>query len=53
LLYRSWIALIVVVPLVVVLLVRIRDEERVLHEAFGTEWETYCQRSWKLLPFIY
>ena len=53
LLYRSWIALIVVVLLVVVLLVRIRDEERVLHEAFGAEWEAYCQRSWKLLPFIY
>ena len=36
-----------------VILFRIRDEEAVMHKEFGAEWETYCKRSWRLIPYIY
>lgn len=32
---------------------RIRDEEQLLREAFGTEFLTYQTRTWRLLPCIY
>jgi protein-S-isoprenylcysteine O-methyltransferase Ste14 len=32
---------------------RIRDEEQLLREAFGTEFLAYQSRTWRLLPFIY
>ncbi|MBI3300636.1 MAG: isoprenylcysteine carboxylmethyltransferase family protein [Deltaproteobacteria bacterium] len=32
---------------------RIADEERLLAEAFGQEYEQYRARTWRLLPFIY
>lgn len=32
---------------------RIRDEERLLLDAFGDEYRTYQERTWRLLPFIY
>lgn len=53
LLFRSWLALILVAALVLVLLWRIRDEEALMHQEFGTDWEAYCQRSWRLIPFVY
>jgi len=32
---------------------RIRDEEQLLQEVFGTEFLAYQSRTWRLLPFIY
>jgi protein-S-isoprenylcysteine O-methyltransferase Ste14 len=32
---------------------RIRDEEKLLREAFGAEFLAYQSRTWRLLPFIY
>jgi protein-S-isoprenylcysteine O-methyltransferase Ste14 len=32
---------------------RIADEERLLREAFGQEYEDYRARTWRLLPFVY
>jgi hypothetical protein len=32
---------------------RIRAEERLLREHFGTEYEAYCAQTWRLLPGIY
>jgi protein-S-isoprenylcysteine O-methyltransferase Ste14 len=32
---------------------RITDEERLLAETFGEEYEQYQARTWRLLPFIY
>lgn len=53
LVFRSWLALILVTVLTLVLLWRIYDEEALMHQEFGTDWETYCQRSWRLIPFVY
>lgn len=53
LLFRSWVALALAPPLLALLLLRIRDEEKVMHTEFGEEWEGYCARSWRLVPHIY
>jgi protein-S-isoprenylcysteine O-methyltransferase Ste14 len=37
----------------IILFYRINDEEAVLHQEFGGVWEAYCNRSWRLLPYIY
>ena len=53
LLFRSWVGLAAFIPVLGIILFRIHDEEALLHQTFGMEWETYCQRSWRLLPYIY
>ena len=53
LVYRSWLALILVAAITPVLIWRIHDEEALMHQEFGADWEAYCQRSWRLLPFVY
>jgi protein-S-isoprenylcysteine O-methyltransferase Ste14 len=35
------------------LALRIRDEERVLREAFGPAYDEYSRRSWRLIPPVY
>lgn len=52
-LFRSWIGLAVSVLFLGILLFRIQDEEIVLHQEFGQEWEVYCKRSWRLIPYLY
>lgn len=51
--FRSWIGLIASTLAVAVIWFRILDEEKLMHTAFGVEWEAYCKRSWHLLPYIY
>ena len=53
LVFRSWIGLIVSFAFLGVLLLRIRDEEALMHEEFEQEWEAYCKHSWRLIPFLY
>jgi len=53
LLFRSWIVLALFIPFLIVILSRIRDEEAVLLEEFGQDWEQYCKHSWRLIPFLY
>jgi protein-S-isoprenylcysteine O-methyltransferase Ste14 len=53
LVFRSWLALLLVAALILVLLWRIRGEEALMHRVFGAEWEAYSQRSWRLIPFVY
>ena len=52
-LFRSWLGLIATVFFLAILLYRIKDEEAVLHKEFDGEWEAYCKRSWRLIPYIY
>jgi protein-S-isoprenylcysteine O-methyltransferase Ste14 len=52
-LFRSWIGLVVIIPIVAGLTLRIKDEEGVLQKEFGSEWEAYCQQSWRLVPYLY
>ena len=51
--FRSGVGVVLVATLLVPLLARIRAEERLLREHFGTEYEAYCARTWRLLPGIY
>jgi protein-S-isoprenylcysteine O-methyltransferase Ste14 len=51
--FRSWIGLAAVVAVFGILLLRISDEESLLHQEFGTEWEAYCRTSSRLLPGIF
>ena len=53
LVFRSWLALILVAALTLVLLWRIHDEEAFMQHAFGAEWETYTRTSWRLIPLVY
>ena len=53
LLFRSWIVLTLFIPFLIVILLRIRDEETVLSIEFGHDWEQYCKHSCRLIPFIY
>jgi protein-S-isoprenylcysteine O-methyltransferase Ste14 len=51
--FRSWLGLILVGALALVLLWRIHDEEKLMHEEFGAEWEAYRRNTWRLIPFVY
>jgi protein-S-isoprenylcysteine O-methyltransferase Ste14 len=53
LLFRSWIALMALPFLLALLIFRLMDEEKLLREEFGGQWEAYVQRRWRLVPFIY
>jgi len=52
-LFRSWIGLALVPFILALLLFRIHDEEALMHQQFGDEWEQYCQRSWRLIPLLF
>jgi protein-S-isoprenylcysteine O-methyltransferase Ste14 len=51
--FRSWIGLVGSTGFIGIILFRIRDEETLMREAFGVEWEAYCEQTRRLLPFIY
>jgi len=53
LVFRSWLALILVAILLVVLLWRIHDEEALMRQEFGAEWDSYAKKSWRLIPYVY
>jgi len=53
LVFRSWAGLLLNVLLPGLLLERMKDEEALMHQEFGAEWEAYCKRSWRLIPHIY
>jgi protein-S-isoprenylcysteine O-methyltransferase Ste14 len=53
LVFRSWLALILVAALTLVLTWRIHGEEALMQQEFGTDWEAYSQESWRLIPFVY
>ena len=53
LLFRSWIVSTLFLPFLIVILLRIRDEETVLSIEFGHDWEQYCKHSCRLIPFVY
>lgn len=53
LLFRSWIGLALTGIFLVTILFRIKDEEAMMSQAFGAEWEAYCRRSWRLIPGLF
>lgn len=53
LIFRSWLALILWIFIIIVLLWRISDEEKLLLQEFSETWTDYTKKTWRLLPFVY
>jgi protein-S-isoprenylcysteine O-methyltransferase Ste14 len=51
--FRSGAGVVITALFLVPLVARIRSEERLLSDHFGAEYESYRQRTWRLLPGIY
>ncbi len=53
LVFRAGVGILLTALLLIPLVARIRSEERLLTEHFGTEYERYRARTWRLVPGIY
>ncbi|MBI1255915.1 MAG: isoprenylcysteine carboxylmethyltransferase family protein [Chloroflexi bacterium] len=53
LVFRSWLGLLIVALLALLLLWRIHDEEALMHQQFGADWEAYAGHSRRLVPYIW
>lgn len=53
LIFRSILGLLLAVLIAILILWRIPDEEKLLQKKFRQEWEEYCGRTKKLIPYIY
>jgi len=53
LLFRSWIGIVLTFLFIVIVSFRIKDEEALMGREFGEEWESYCKKSWRLIPGIF
>jgi protein-S-isoprenylcysteine O-methyltransferase Ste14 len=53
LIFNSGLALALTIGLLAVLIWRIGTEETMMRQAFGSDWTTYTQRSWRLIPLVY
>ena len=53
LIFRSQLVFPFLAFIVVFVAVRIRQEEKLLGEQFGAEFDAYRRRTWRLLPFVY
>jgi protein-S-isoprenylcysteine O-methyltransferase Ste14 len=51
--FRAGVGVLLAAALVPPLLARIESEERLLHSEFGTGYEAYCARTFRLVPGIY
>jgi len=51
--FLAWGTILLVLALIIVLLWRIKDEEKLMHQEFNEEWEKYKKRTFSLLPFVY
>jgi protein-S-isoprenylcysteine O-methyltransferase Ste14 len=51
--FRSGVGVVIAVMMLVVLLARIKSEERLLSETFGAEYDAYRARTWRLIPHVY
>ena len=51
--FRSGVGVVLAALLVPPLLARIHAEEKLLRLQFGAEYEAYCARTWRLVPWVY
>ncbi|WP_416739807.1 methyltransferase family protein [Pseudomonas sp. NFX71] len=51
--FRSGVGLLLAALTVIPLIARIHAEEALLRAQFGSEYEAYCSRSWRLIPGVY
>jgi len=53
LIFHSWLGLIFTAFAKILVLTRIHDEEGLLQDHFGSQWEDYCRKTWRIMPFIF
>jgi len=51
--FRAWTGLAATLAFIGVVLYRIHDEEAMMKEAFGAQWDAYCDGTKRLIPFIF
>jgi protein-S-isoprenylcysteine O-methyltransferase Ste14 len=51
--FRGWSGIVIAILLLIPLVARIKAEECLLRAEFGSEYEAYVARSWRLVPGIY
>ena len=51
--FRSAVGVLLTALMVLPLLARIRAEETLLRTQFGSEYDAYCSRTWRLIPGLY
>lgn len=51
--FRSVVGVLLTVLTLLPLIARIRAEEKLLRAQFGSEYEAYCARTWRLIPGLY
>lgn len=51
--FRSWIGLALAAVTAAMVFWRIHDEEILMQKQFGTDWDNYANKRWRLIPFIY
>lgn len=51
--FRSGVGLLLAALTLIPLIARIHSEEALLRAQFGSEYEAYCSRSWRLIPGVY
>jgi protein-S-isoprenylcysteine O-methyltransferase Ste14 len=53
LVFRSWLVAPVFLFFLAFAVLRGAQEERVLREEFSSEFDAYCRRTWRLVPYVY
>jgi len=51
--FRSLLSILLVMALGIVLIWRVYAEEALMQKEFGKEWDAYCKKSWRLIPFVF
>jgi len=51
--FRSGVGIALTLLMMVPLVARMRSEERLLADRFGSEYEAYRARTWRLVPYVY
>ena len=51
--FRSLVGLLLALLMLIPLIARIRSEEALLRSQFGTAYDEYCARTWRLVPGVY
>ena len=51
--FRAGVGVFIAVLMLIVVLARIKAEERLLRETFGAEYDAYRARTWRLIPYLY
>jgi protein-S-isoprenylcysteine O-methyltransferase Ste14 len=51
--FRGWSGVAIAFLLLIPLIARMHSEERLLHEHFGSEYDAYFARTWRLIPGLY